>query len=151
MRRFRTSRTVKDYSFNSLNYIVQNFHRLRRPFIDKCTHPKYLNNQIHDISLTLRWLCEELPLTRRDEMNMNNIVLGDVKEQTQTAPLDTARISQIWKALLKKAPVTVVGPMARKLYQVPVPVLSQESPVDAQNIHTIPWDVAFQRRPAFAS
>ncbi len=47
---------------------------------------------------------------------------------------------QIWKALLKKAPITVVGSMARKLFQEPVPEPSQESPVDAAKIRSIPWD-----------
>ena len=47
---------------------------------------------------------------------------------------------QIWKALLRKAPITVVGAMARKLYQVAAQESSQESSVDETKVRTIPWD-----------
>ncbi|MCY2985528.1 MAG: hypothetical protein NTY15_18020 [Planctomycetota bacterium] len=46
---------------------------------------------------------------------------------------------RIWKALLRKVPVTVVGAMARKLFQVVAPESSQASSVDETKVLTIPW------------
>lgn len=47
---------------------------------------------------------------------------------------------QIWRALLKKAPVTAVGALSRKLFQASAPATSQESTGDAAKVRTIAWD-----------